>query len=79
MTKPIPVSVWPKPRLGLSESLEQYARRHRSTPHEMRYQWRLNGLWLLGVRARIDEVEAGLCAIAPGVSVPTKAVTEFDE
>ena len=78
------------PPIGLSESLESYACRHRSIPHEMRAAWRIEGLRLLGVLPATATgpigaefmaawVTRGICAIAPGVTVPTKAVTEFDD
>lgn len=66
------------PRRGLAESLEEYAARLGRSVHDTRLVWRLEGLRLLHVHPgsgdpfeTIALLERGLCAIAPGVAVPT--------
>ena len=74
-------------RLGLDESLEAYAKRTGRTVDEARYLWRLESLRALRIDTPDPEhdgrwyatVTAGLCRIAPGVAVPTNAVTWSDE
>jgi hypothetical protein len=65
-------------RLGLRESLEDYAGRFGVRVHVARPHWRREGLRLLGVTAPAN-VHAGLCAIAPGVAVPTAFVDWPDD
>lgn len=75
-------------RRGLDESLEAYAARIKRTPDEARHLWRAEGLRLLHVADFMDvslpallreHVAIGICRIAPGVSVPTNAITWSDE
>ncbi len=74
-------------RRGLDESLEAYAARIGRTPDEARHLWRIEALRFLrvsflvnddpalGAREVMSLVSRGLARIAPGVSVPTRAVT----
>jgi len=74
-------------RRGLDESLEAYAARIGCTPDEARDVWRAESLRLLHVelgdfprsRALNLVCRGGLARIAPGVSVPTRAVTWSEE
>lgn len=70
-------------RRGLAESLEDYAKRLNTTPDMVRPIWRAEALRLLlglAKNAALDAVTfnglrcRGMCAIAPGVSVPTAHV-----
>ncbi len=74
-------------RRGLDESLEAYAARIKRTPDEARFLWRAEALRLLHVagwthdhvpKLIYDHVTRGHAAIAPGVSVPTRAVEWSD-
>jgi hypothetical protein len=67
-------------RRGLEESLETYAARIKRTPDEARYLWRVGALEALHVPRDYSHgvVSVGLCRIAPGVSVPTRAVEWSD-
>jgi hypothetical protein len=66
-------------RRGLEESLEAYAARIKRTPDEARALWRMGALDALHLApVDIDVVLRGLCRIAPGVSVPTRAVEWSD-
>ena len=62
-------------RDGLSESLEQYAQRHRLQLDLARIYWRAEGLRLLrhDLQQPMNELAGNhvLCRIAPGVAVPT--------
>jgi hypothetical protein len=60
-------------RRGLRESLEAYAARVGLPVRDARPVWRREGLRLLHVYAPAN-AHAGLCAIAPGVAVPTRVV-----
>jgi hypothetical protein len=67
-------------RLCLNECLGAYAARIGRTPDEARDVWRAEGLRLLHVTdtrayALALAMRGGLCRIAPGVPVPTRAVT----
>jgi hypothetical protein len=71
-------------RRGLDESLEAYAARIGRTPDEARHLWRIGALVALRVPEPdrhnwMIDVDRGLCRIAPGVSVPTRAVTWSEE
>jgi hypothetical protein len=67
-------------RLGLDESLEAYAKRHGLSVDAARVGWRLDALHLLHVADYADAYERvarawrGVCRIAPGVAIPTRAV-----
>ena len=63
-------------RLGLSESLEDFAERIGSTPTKARVSWRLEGMRFLFPRSPVRFVAEDGPRIAPGVSVPTKEVFE---
>jgi hypothetical protein len=68
-------------RHGLNESLETYAARINRTPDEARYLWRVGALDALHVdRGTYDPAwcRSGLCRIAPGVAVPTRAIEWSD-
>lgn len=59
-------------RLGLRESLEEYAARHRATPADARVAWRVLGLLALGVdleSAARAALRGGLCLIGGPVRV----------
>lgn len=68
-------------RLSLDESLEAYTKRHAfRSVDEARPFWRQDGLYiLLAKMVTLGSVQAGVCRIAPGVAVPTNAVTWSDE
>lgn len=78
MTKRIRVTHGIMQRNGLRESLEAYASRLGLSTSVARPLWRQEGLRLLHVSEPAD-VRAGICAIAPGVSVPTNMVLEYLE
>jgi len=61
----------PPPRRDLRESLEAYAARLGVDVHVARPFWRCEGLRLLNVSDASLTDYPGLCAIAPGVAVPT--------
>ncbi len=78
-------------RLDLRESLEAYTSRvleydvgitreaYARACAELRPTWRREGLRLLHVDAPDPDVHSGLCAIAPGVAVPTAYVDWPDD
>jgi hypothetical protein len=65
-------------RLGLSESLEDYARRLGASPDVARPFWRRDGLRLLNAihsdHMPLSIVSSGRCRVAVGVVVETKPV-----
>lgn len=71
-----------KMRLGLSESLEEYAGRLGVKPDEARITWRLQGLRFLFPDQLGDQpfehlvslVNHSGCRVAPNIPVPTKTV-----
>ena len=67
------------PRRDLRESLEAYAWRCGLPAARVREHWRRESLRLLHVHAPDADVTSGLCAIAPGVAVPTAFVDWPDE
>lgn len=67
-------------RLNLDESLEAYAARHAMRIDDARPCWRQDAMLLLHLpMITTAHASAGLCRIAPGVAVPTSAVTWSDE
>lgn len=71
-------------RRGLSESLEEYARRCDKTVNEARAAWRHQGLRALAAKPTtesgplLEAVTKSAWRIAPGVAVPTKPVKPVD-
>lgn len=60
-------------RLGLRESLEQYAARHGVSPAEARPDWRSDGALALGALVVSPDVAAlGICRVHRGFSCPTR-------
>ena len=72
-------------RLGLCESLEEYATRIGESPSAARHAWRVEGLRLLGLYWRVNAMRIyfdGLCVIGGPVPVgpePAEVLAEDDD